>query len=357
MNRTTSIAVAVCLILIASIGASAVAARQDSNPRQAGASSVYFFDVAATDTHGSGKLMINLDEKKFVFNGKDFEPSRMYVLQARAASGTDLHVFASAVATPSGNLHVEGTWTGDATAHPASTGFGVVAGSVLPGTIQRVAGEFCYTLRYTDASQTFTVYLPANEMTFGEGGQALPRVIPEPVPVDYVKTYSSTTLYFGYQGVSYTAKYYASPPYTPPVITVTGSYSPYRVWNNDIKVYDWYWNLHSVNTYDASHLPPGVVLQRVTWWITGTLEDGRTTMRVNQYTERWDGWPEFGFPPQELALTNSYTINDGYSWAGCYSPELCPADTWVEGPPFTAGCTLTTTDGGSYTASTVLTQA
>ena len=42
MNRKTLIAVAVCLIMIAAIGASAVAAQQDSNPRQAGVSSVYF---------------------------------------------------------------------------------------------------------------------------------------------------------------------------------------------------------------------------------------------------------------------------------------------------------------------------
>ena len=356
MNRTLQIAVAVCLVLVAVVGTSAVAARQDSSPRQAGASPVYFFDVAATDTHGSGKLMINLAEQTFVFNGKDFDPSRLYVLQARGASGTDLRVFASGKATPSGNLHVEGTWTGEL-GRPDTPGFGVVAGSVLPGTIQRVAGEFCYTLRYTDAYQAFTVYLPANEVTCGEGGQALPRVIPEPVPVDYVKTYSSTTLYFGYGGVYYTARWYASPPYTPPVITVTGSYSPYRVWNNDIKVYDWYWNLHSVDSYDATHLPPGVVLQQVSWWITGTLDDGRTTSLFSQYTQRFPGWPEFGIPPQEIALTGSRAIDDGYAWLGCYSPDICPAQEWVEGPPFTAGCTLTTTDGGSYSTSVVLTSA
>lgn len=357
MNRRTLIAVAICVVLIAAIGTSAVAAKQDENPRQAGESSIYFYDVAATDAHGSGKLVIDTEKKTFIFNGKDFEPSRTYALQAGAGSSMGLAVFATGTSTPSGNLHVEGTWTRDAAAQPDSPGFVVGASSVLPGTIQRAAGEFCYTLRYTDAYQTFTAYLPAHEVTCGEGFPALPRVIAEPVPVDYVKPYSSTTLYFGYGGVYYTAAWYASCPYTPPVITVTGSYSPYRVWNNDIKVYDWYWNLHSVNTYDATHLPPGVVLQRVSWTITGTLDIGGTRTCLSQYTERFPGWPALGLAPQELALTDTTTINDGYAWLGCYSPDLCPADDWVTGPPFTASCTLTTTDGGSYSASAVLTPA
>lgn len=137
-------------------------------------------------------------------------------------------------------------------------------------------------------------------------------------------------------------------PVPPVVITVTGSYSPYRTWNDNVHVNDWYWNLHSVNTYDASHLPPGVVLQKVSWWITGTLQDGRTTTRVSQYSERWEGVPECGIPAKELPVTDSYTINDGYTWVGCYGNTLCPASEWTTGPPFTAGCTITTTDGNSY---------
>ena len=109
--------------------------------------------------------MIDLGQKRFVFNGKDFDPSTMYVLQARAESGTDDHIFASGKATPSGNLHVEGTWTADAGVQPASPGFGVVAGSVMAGTIQRAAGEFCDKLTYADAYQTFTAYLPAQQVS------------------------------------------------------------------------------------------------------------------------------------------------------------------------------------------------
>lgn len=140
-------------------------------------------------------------------------------------------------------------------------------------------------------------------------------------------------------------------------ITVAGTYSPYRTWNDNVKAYDWYWNLHSANTYEATHLPAGVALQKVAWTITGTLEDGRTTTRVSRYSERFAGWPEAGLPPQELALAGSYAIDDGFSWAGCYGPDLCPASEWVTGPPFTASCTVTTTDGRTFTRSAELVRA
>ncbi|MEN6342990.1 MAG: hypothetical protein ABFC89_10600 [Methanospirillum sp.] len=140
-------------------------------------------------------------------------------------------------------------------------------------------------------------------------------------------------------------------PVPPVVITVAGSYSPYRKWNDNVGAYDWYWNLQSVNTYDATRLPAGVVVQKAAWTITGTLDDGRTTARVSQYSERWAGFPDYGIPPQELPVTDSYTINDGYTWIGCYGPDLCPSSEWVNRPPFTASCTVTATDGTSYTRS------
>jgi hypothetical protein len=130
MKRYSVVAVALCLMMIALVGVGTVTARQDENPRQAGASSVYFYDVAATDAHGSGRLMINLDEHKFVFNGKDFGPSAMITLRASAADSTEIRVFATGKATPSGNLHVEGTWEADATpAEVVATPAGVATGS------------------------------------------------------------------------------------------------------------------------------------------------------------------------------------------------------------------------------------
>ncbi len=141
---------------------------------------------------------------------------------------------------------------------------------------------------------------------------------------------------------------------TPPpvVITVDGSYSPYQSWNND-DGYVWYWDLHSVTTHDASNLPPGIVLQKVEWTITGTLEGGRTTTLVDHYMERSEGMPGY-FPPRELQVTYTNDINDRGTQIGCHGTDLCPSSAWMIRPPFRARCTITTTDGFTYTRSVEL---
>jgi hypothetical protein len=101
-------------------------------------------------------------------------------------------------------------------------------------------------------------------------------------------------------------------------------------------------------------MPPGVLLDKVSWGVTGTLQDGRTTSLVSQYTQRFPGYPPLGLPPQELALAGSHIVNDGYAWLGCYNTEICPATEWVEGPPFRAWCSITTTDGGAYSTTVEL---
>lgn len=109
MKQNTVGAVALCLMMIAAVAGPAPA-KQDQNPSQAGKSPVYFYDVAASDSHGKGKLMIDLDKHTFVFNGQDFEPSAQITLRAEAAGGDDSVIFAIGKATPSGNLHISGTW-------------------------------------------------------------------------------------------------------------------------------------------------------------------------------------------------------------------------------------------------------
>ncbi len=131
MKRMQLIAAALCLIMITMIGAGVVAAKQTENPRQAGSSPVYLFDVKATDTHGAGKLMINLAEHKFIFNGKDFDPDKTLYLQYRIGNLQGIHTFASATATPSGNIHIEGTWIQDIAALPAPPTFSVGETSLL----------------------------------------------------------------------------------------------------------------------------------------------------------------------------------------------------------------------------------
>jgi hypothetical protein len=83
--------------------------------------------------------------------------------------------------------------------------------TIYSGTIQRAYPAYpCYTLTYTDASQTHTVFLPADGITNIEAGMpALPTTIPNPVAVDYVGPvdYNQYTLDFRYQGVYYHAKW------------------------------------------------------------------------------------------------------------------------------------------------------
>jgi hypothetical protein len=113
MKRNTLIAVVLCVMMIATAGAGGNSAKQD-NPRQAGKSSVYFYDVDATDTHGSGQMVIDVDKHTFVFIGKDFMPYLQILLEAKEAGGTDYAVFASGQVTPSGNVHIAGTWKSEA---------------------------------------------------------------------------------------------------------------------------------------------------------------------------------------------------------------------------------------------------
>ncbi|MGZ4847078.1 MAG: hypothetical protein ACXV2B_06190 [Halobacteriota archaeon] len=131
MKRMTLIALALCLIMLTTVGAGVVAAKQTENPSQAGVSSIYFYDVKATDTHGSGKLMINLAEQKFAFNGKGFDPGNTYYLQYRIGNLPGIHTFASFTTTPSGNLHVTGTWVKDSETPLSALAFTVGATNTL----------------------------------------------------------------------------------------------------------------------------------------------------------------------------------------------------------------------------------
>ena len=119
MKRNTLIAVALCLMMIATVGASADSDKHDENPRQAGESSVYFYDVEATDTHGFGQLVIDVKHHTFVFIGQDFEPSGQIALRTGDA---DSDIFATGKATPSGNLHISGTWEAEVAAEEVVAG-------------------------------------------------------------------------------------------------------------------------------------------------------------------------------------------------------------------------------------------
>lgn len=119
------------VMLMAAVATGAVNPKEDKNPSRAGQSLIYFYDVAASETHGAGKLQIDLEKRTFVFNGQGFTPSAMIELRARAAASTEYVVFASGKATPSGNLHIAGTWEADATPVGVVAGYAVVDGLVV----------------------------------------------------------------------------------------------------------------------------------------------------------------------------------------------------------------------------------
>lgn len=92
----------------AQAGAGGNSAKQDEQLRQAGKSSIYFYDIRATDNHGSAKLVINTDKHTFVCIGQDFMPNQQVYLQYTTDGGSI--VFATGKTTPSGNLHIAGAW-------------------------------------------------------------------------------------------------------------------------------------------------------------------------------------------------------------------------------------------------------
>jgi hypothetical protein len=110
MKRNTVIAVVLCLMMITTAGAGAASAKQDENPRQAGKSSIYFYDVESIDDNGYGRLVINTDKKTFVFIGKDFTSNRLFEIKVDTES--EFQHIATGHSTESGNLHIQGEWEG-----------------------------------------------------------------------------------------------------------------------------------------------------------------------------------------------------------------------------------------------------
>jgi len=165
MKRNTLIAVALCLMMIATVGASADSAKQDENPRRAGKSSIYFYDVEATDTHGFGKLVINMDKHTFVFIGQDFVPSSQIELRAMAEGSSDDVVFASGKVTPSGNLHIAGTWEEDAPPAEVGWAYAQLYGYLLENYGWFIAKLACYYS--TDGGVTWTESDHTGDITKG----------------------------------------------------------------------------------------------------------------------------------------------------------------------------------------------
>ncbi len=113
------IAITVLCVLLLTTGAIAVMAAPSANSP----SPVRQFDVAI-EGGGAGKLSINTQTQKYVFNGKGFDPYKTYYLWYRIGNLPGIHTFAS-VTTRSGNVHLEGAWTTDLTSTPGALTFSV----------------------------------------------------------------------------------------------------------------------------------------------------------------------------------------------------------------------------------------
>ena len=103
-----------CFFLVAASGQAGAGGKSvnQENPRQAGKSSIYFYDIEATDNHGYGRLVIDIDKHTFVCTGQDFKPNQLIDLQYTTGDDS-FKVFATGKTTPSGNLHIAGVWEFD----------------------------------------------------------------------------------------------------------------------------------------------------------------------------------------------------------------------------------------------------
>jgi len=113
MKRNTVIAVVLCLMMITTAGAGAASAKQDENPRQAGKSSIYFYDVESIDDNGYGRLVINMEKKtpSYVLRADGLTPNTNYMFWYQGATAEDLYLLGSHVTTKSGRLSMHGTFT------------------------------------------------------------------------------------------------------------------------------------------------------------------------------------------------------------------------------------------------------
>ncbi|MGZ4934108.1 MAG: hypothetical protein ACXVIG_07195 [Halobacteriota archaeon] len=264
MKRMQLIAVALCLIMIATVGAGVVAAKQQENPRQAGASQVYFYNLAPADGHGKGILKIDTKQQTFLFNGQGFAPSQTFILLARAASG-DAYIFASAKSTAAGNLNLKGAWSTSTAAQPGSQGFGV--GLLLPGkaqytgTIQRTSlDDKDYDLVFTDAyNNKITLYLDPSKIS---PPNTLPSVIATAQPVT-IFVNDAYTVTFVYGGTAYTAPYFT---------TTLNPYLSYEAYENGGVFSDAIYGTVWLNTFDGTpHVTPASGVHVEVYWNSGLL--------------------------------------------------------------------------------------
>jgi hypothetical protein len=137
MKRNTLIKVVLCLMMITTAEVGAKSSRHEENPRQAGKSSIYFYDVESKEGSGYGRLVINADKKTFTFIGQDFLPSQHVYI--KVDTDGQLHLAADGKSTKSGNLHIQGEWEG-APPKPGTVGASYIYGPAYGFTLDNLGG-------------------------------------------------------------------------------------------------------------------------------------------------------------------------------------------------------------------------
>ncbi len=129
MKRMTLIAAALCLIMLATVGAGAVAAKQPPSSDK-----VKQFDVKFGDTV-KGKLTVNLNNWRYILNVRGLSPGTTYWLGSEARSSK----IVSVTANPGGEVHMGGVLNPEYVRTAALASFYLGTGT-LPSTLDEAPG-------------------------------------------------------------------------------------------------------------------------------------------------------------------------------------------------------------------------
>lgn len=116
MKRMTLIAIILCALMLGTVGAGVVTAKQEVNAPQKGKSPIYQFDVKNVAGAVVGKLTINTKQATYVFNANGLTAGTTYSLECVLPACN----IGSAEAAADGTMHMQGPWDTrvDVTAQP-----------------------------------------------------------------------------------------------------------------------------------------------------------------------------------------------------------------------------------------------
>ncbi len=107
MKRTTLIVIMLCALMLGTVGAGVVTAKQGVDTQQKGSSPIYKFGVKNdAGTAVVGTLTVNAKQASYVFNAKGLTAGTTYYLKCTSP----VYKIASAQAAADGTVHMQGPW-------------------------------------------------------------------------------------------------------------------------------------------------------------------------------------------------------------------------------------------------------